>query len=111
VRRHGREQHFSETPYQCAWPAEIFHEEFARPGRDYRTSTYPQERGNFFTFREEIVRSRPELLYPHLSARRRLFELYLDNLRALFPKDRFLLDIKFTSWHHLDGFWRDPSDL
>lgn len=96
--------------YQTAWPSEIFDEAFARPGVDYRHSPDAPLRGNFFNFRDEAVRSRPELLFPHLDARRQLFELYLDNLRTLFPNERFLLDIKYTSSHHLDGFWRSPAD-
>lgn len=95
--------------YQCAVPAEIFHEDCALPALDYRNSADAQQRGNFFNFRAELIRSRPELYYPHANARRQLFELYLNNLRTLFPNERFLLDIKYTSWHHLDGFRRDPA--
>src|SRR5690349_14961359 len=99
------------TAYEAAWPEEIFHEFHAGPGLDYRVAEDPQERANFFSFRAEAASQRPEFMYPDRASRERLFDAYLDNLRTLFPgSDRFLLDIKYNSWHHLDGFWRMPVD-
>jgi LPS sulfotransferase NodH len=98
------------SAYDAAWPEEIFHEINAKPGVDFRNAEDWEQRGNFFTFRADAIRHRPELIYPDIRARRALFNLYLDNLRAVFPNDRFLIDIKYNSWHHLDGFWRSPTD-
>jgi hypothetical protein len=96
--------------YDTAWPQEIFHETHAPPGVDFRKAYDPPQRANFFDFRADAVRSRPELMYPDLDARRTLFDLYLEYLRSAFPQDRCLIDVKYTSWHHLDGFWRSPTD-
>lgn len=96
--------------YGVAWPQEIFHETHAPPGTDFRKAYDSSQRANFFSFRAEAIRERPELIYPDVHSRRVLWDLYLDYLRSTFAEERFLIDVKYTSWHHLDGFWRSPKD-
>ena len=96
--------------YEAAWPGEIFYEVRLEPGIDPRNVEDRHARGNFFTLRARALHQRPELTYPDIDARRALFDLYLDSLRTGFPERRFLLDVKYTSWHHLDGYWRGPKD-
>lgn len=91
------------TAYDAGYPGEIFLDKGIEDNDD------PDE-GNFFRFRAQAIAQQPELLSPKISARRELLDLYLDNIRTLYPNDKLLLDVKYTSWHHLDGFWRFPTE-
>src|SRR5262249_41122505 len=94
--------------YDAAWPEEIFYDVYLNFGFYYSKSEDSHERANCFLFRADVVRQKPELTYPHIDARRELFDQYLDYLRGAFQSDRFLIDIKYNSWHYLDGSWRNP---
>jgi LPS sulfotransferase NodH len=98
------------TAYDAAWPEEIFHDGFARPGLDYRNAPEWQVRSSFFNFCAAAFARRPELSYPDANSRRALLDLYLENLRSVFPEDRYLIDIKYGSWSHFDGFRRRPGE-
>jgi LPS sulfotransferase NodH len=65
---------------------------------------------NFFRFRSEAIARNPRLLSPERNLRSELFDLYLDYLHQVLSNQRLLLDIKYTSWHHFNGFWRLPTD-
>jgi len=91
--------------FDVAWPGEIFHNKYADPFTDYRCSKLLSERANFFNFRHELFRVRPELSIPSGENQSTVFTLYLDNLRSVSRSDDYLIDIKYTSWHHLNTFW------
>jgi hypothetical protein len=99
-----------ERAYDLASPSEVFHEAHANPTVELANVRHAVQRSNFFRFRTNCIRERPELLSPDYAARQELFDTYLDHLRKVFEKDRFLIDVKYNSWHHLDGFWRFPTD-
>jgi hypothetical protein len=89
-----------------AWPSEIFYGSYNKQGKPPDNATAAELDTNFFGFRAWTLRTRPDLSYPDFEARRALFDSYLDYLREFFETDRLLIDIKYNSWHHLDGLWR-----
>lgn len=96
--------------YEATNSREIFNDAFVEPGFDFRNAEDFQDRANFFMFRADAILRRPELVYQDIGARRALFDQYLDYLREISPTDRCLIDIKYSSWHHLDGYWRFQND-
>src|SRR5688572_21685073 len=92
---------------------EIFHSQYADPTADYRNSEKPGVRANFFNFRHETFRARPYLSFPSSSNIAELFSSYISFVSSLAESQEtagFLLDIKYTSMHHLEPYWRLPFD-
>ena len=56
-----------------------------------------------------MLRKRPELSYPSRENQEFLFRTYLDHLGELEQAERLLVDIKYTSLHHLNTYWNLPS--
>lgn len=96
--------------FGAAWPKEIFSEAYAEPALDYRRATDIKQRANFFNFRREALQARPELSYPSRENQSQLFRNYLDQLVEHEGAERFLIDAKYTSLHHLDFYWRTPRE-
>jgi LPS sulfotransferase NodH len=97
------------TAYQVASPPEIFFNIDPEVGLEALHQD-PEDRGNFFLFRSRAAASRPELLFPTPAMRQTLWRLYLDHLADAYSNDGVLMDIKYNSWHHLDGYWRFPTE-
>ena len=94
--------------FQACWPHEIFNEAYADPEADYRSAPDLRVRANFFNFRHDMFHQRPELTYPSAANRRFLFRTYIEYLFEAERSERLLLDVKYTSLHHLDGYWMMP---
>src|SRR5690348_16478378 len=92
--------------FSAAWPKEIFNDAYADPSLDYRRARDIKQRTNFFNYRQEAFRKNPALSYPSKENQTFLFRTYLVELAELERADRFLIDIKYTSLHHLDSYWR-----
>lgn len=91
-------------------PKEIFVAGNALPDVDYRRDSNVQTRTNFFNFRRDLYRSRPELSYPTRQNQEYLFRAYLEHIERLEKASKFLIDIKYSSFHHLDSFYRFAGD-
>jgi LPS sulfotransferase NodH len=91
--------------FNAAWPQEIFHGAYTDPGGDFRGSTEIKHRCNFFNLRQELFKQRPELSYPSKANQTLIFDLYLEYLVTSEKLERYFLDIKYTSWHHLNDYW------
>jgi hypothetical protein len=96
--------------FRAAFIGEIFHHINAKPGANFRNSEDEGLRSSFFNFRADALQKNPGLVYPSLEARRSLFDRYIEHLQQAFQNDCLLLDVKYSSWHHLDGFWRNPLE-
>jgi hypothetical protein len=94
--------------FEAAWPQEIFDEAYTRPEGDYRADPDLRVRANFFNYRNERLREDSRLSYPSKSNQSNLFNAYVQNLYRSEGAERFLIDIKYTSVHHLDSYWRLP---
>lgn len=92
--------------FRVVWPGEIFHDEFANPKLDFRSSEKVGERFSFFNFRHQVFKTRPELSMPSPANQSLLLSEYLEYLRSSEPAGRYLIDVKYTSWHHLEPYWR-----
>jgi LPS sulfotransferase NodH len=91
--------------FNAAWPQEIFHGAYTDPSGDFRTSKDIKQRCNFFNLRQELFKQRPELSYPSKANQTLIFDLYLEYLVTSEKSERHFLDIKYTSWHHLNDYW------
>lgn len=96
--------------FGAVWPQEIFHDQHADPHIDFRASADIGKRLNFFNFRHDTLKGRPELSLPSMANQSLILSEYLEYLSSSEKSDRYLLDIKYTSWHHLDAYWRALSD-
>ncbi len=92
-------------------PKEIFVARNAVPDADYRRDGDVRTRTNFFNFRRDMHRSRPDLSYPTRQNQEYLFRAYLEHIERLEKSSKFLIDIKYSSFHHLDSFYRLAGDL
>ena len=92
--------------FQTVWPQEIFHDQHADPKFDFKTSPDIGKRLNFFNFRHDVLKGRPPLSLPSMANQSLIFDEYLEYLVHSENTPRYLLDIKYTSWHHLDSYWR-----
>jgi len=92
--------------FRVVWPGEIFHDEFANARLDFRSSEKISERFSFFNFRHEVFKTRPELSMPSPANQSLLLREYLEYLKSCEPAGRYLLDVKYASWHHLEPYWR-----
>ncbi len=91
--------------FQTVWPQEIFHDQHADPQIDFKASADIGKRLSFFNFRHDLLRRSPELSLPSTANQSLIFNEYLEYLASFQNADRYLLDIKYTSWHHLDSYW------
>lgn len=64
-----------------------------------------QRRFNYFNFRSEVFRTKPELSIPTKENQRSLFHSYLKMLCEKTDKKAIIIDIKYNSWHHLNDIW------
>lgn len=64
---------------------------------------------NYFHYRAQRFQARPELSTPTKENQRSLLTSYLNMLCDLTDKDAVIIDIKYTSWHHLNQAWHLPS--
>ena len=92
--------------FQVLRAGEVFHDECADPELDFRSSAKIGERLGFFNFRHDVFKTRPELSMPSPANQSLLFREYLAHLESSDRADRYLLDVKYTSWHHFDPYWR-----
>jgi hypothetical protein len=92
--------------FHAVWPQEIFHDQHADPQLDFKASPDIGKRLSFFNFRHDVLKGRPELSLPSMANQSLLFNEYLEYLASSEKAVRYLLDIKYTSWHHLDSYWR-----
>jgi LPS sulfotransferase NodH len=97
--------------FQAAWPQEIFHSEHAGPEIDFRTHPDIKPRCNFFNFRHEFLSQNHRLLFPSAENQSAILEAYLDYLVSSEKTKNFLLDIKYSSWHHLNHYWWRPGQI
>jgi hypothetical protein len=96
--------------FGAVWPQEIFHDQHADPEIDFKASVDIGKRLNFFNFRHDTLKRRPELSLPSTANQSLILSEYLEYIASSEKSDRYLLDIKYTSWHHLDPYWRALSD-
>jgi hypothetical protein len=96
--------------FAAAWPQEIFNGEFADPAIDYRRADDIHARTNFFNYRHEVLSRRPELSYPTKENQAFLFRGYLDYISGVEKAERLLIDVKYTSLHHLNSYWNLPQE-
>jgi LPS sulfotransferase NodH len=94
--------------FGAVWPQEIFNKEHADPTLDYRSSQNARQRYNFFNFRHELLQADARLSYPSKENQRAIFERYVDYLVTDGNGARYLLDIKYSSWHHLNHYFHFP---
>jgi len=92
--------------FRVVWPHEIFHDQHADPQLDYKASPDVGKRLNFFHFRLDLLKKAPQLSLPSTRNQSLMFNRYLEYLASFQDADRYLLDVKYTSWHHLDTYWR-----
>lgn len=92
--------------FELTWPQEIFNDAFADPDVDYLSATDLRVRANFFNFRHQLLRERPELSYPSETNQLLLWQKYIENLGDIPSGIHYLLDVKYSSWHHLDEYWK-----
>ncbi len=97
--------------FKAAWPQEIFHSEHAGPEMDFRASPDIKIRCNFFNFRHELLKGRPALSFPSIENQSEIFKLYVKYISESEEPDRFLLDVKYSSWHHLNYYWWRPGQV
>lgn len=92
--------------FLALWPNEVFHDGYADPELDFRSSKNLSQRLGFFNFRHDVLKTRPELSMPSPANQSLLLTEYLEYLATSERADRYLLDVKHTSWHHLEPYWR-----
>ncbi len=94
--------------FGATWPHEIFHRRHAGPEIDFRSSDDIEKRYNFFNFRYELFRTKPELSFPSRQNQSAIFDSFLEYMASSAQSDRHLLDVKYSSWHHLNWYWTRP---
>lgn len=94
--------------FHAVWPEEIFHRDHAGPQIDFRASEDVKQRLNFFNFRHELFQQAPSLAFPSGDNQSMIFDAYLDYVVSSEKSERYLFDIKYTSWHHLNRYWSQP---
>ena len=94
--------------YAATWGGEVFHHGTTAPHLDLAVITDPVSRRNFFNYRHELLRRRPEMSYPSRDNQAAIFGGYLEYLGSL-GDARLLIDVKYAAVHHLNEYWTDPS--
>jgi hypothetical protein len=93
------------------WLGEIFHSDFADPTTDLDLVSNINKRANFFNFRYRSCINNPTLTYPSKENQKQLFQEYMDFVMDRFNKQGVIIDIKYTSLHHLNTYWRWPNSM
>jgi len=91
--------------FAAGWPQEIFNEAYADGDIDYRAASEIKYRTNFFNFRRDLFADDANRSFPSTDNLQFIFDSYLTYISSVFDDRNILLDIKYTSWHHLNGFW------
>jgi hypothetical protein len=63
---------------------------------------------NYFWFVQNLCTADPSIFLPGAASRR--LDLYFEYLDNRVGKDRTIVDIKYSSTHHFEGYWRDPTE-
>lgn len=66
---------------------------------------------NFFTFKEDLVRRFPQLVYPSDFNQCNLWTLYVERMATLSGNDTLVFDVKYNSLHHLNAVWQEHFHL
>lgn len=69
----------------------------------------PLPNSRFFEFLAARVKEDPTWALPN--RRKELFVDFLDRIPALTGKALNVIDVKYNSTHHLDGYWREPGEV
>lgn len=93
------------------WLGEIFHSDFADPTTNLDSESNFNKRVNFFNYRHHRVRSDPALTFPSKKNQEQLFQGYIEFILGRFNKQGVIIDIKYTSLHHLDTYWLWPNSM
>jgi hypothetical protein len=87
---------------------ETFHPAFTCPLNDFRLSPQVERRLNFHNLRLGLLRQHPELSFPSQANQSLILRAFLRHLEVSEEAERYLVDVKYASWHHLDAYWRLP---
>ena len=93
------------------WLGEIFHSDFADPATDLDLESNINKRANFFNYRYHRCRIDPTLTFPTKKNQVQLFQGYMDFIADSFNNQGVIVDIKYTSLHHLDTYWLWPNTM
>ena len=93
------------------WLGEIFHSDFADSTADVDLKSGINKRANFFNFRYRRCRIDPTLTFPSKENQTKLFQGYMEYIVDHFGKQGIIIDIKYTSMHHLDTYWLYPNNI
>jgi len=80
---------------------EVFHQDNSHITEEWVNISYHHFKANY-------IKENPTRVIPSKANQIELLEAYLLHLSTLSDKERFLIDIKYNSWHHFDSTWRDP---
>ncbi len=93
------------------WLGEIFHSDFADPATDLDLESNINKRANFFNYRYHRCQGDPTLTFPSKKNQEQLFQGYMDFILDRFNNNGVIVDIKYTSLHHLDTYWLWPNSI
>jgi len=82
--------------------------DFGDPQCDFRQASHILRRANFFNVRLDILRKHPELAIPSPANQSLILEAFLRHLEISEGAERYFVDVKYASWHHLDTYFRLP---
>lgn len=63
---------------------------------------------NFFQFQKGLISKYPDIAVPNKENQLLILDCFLQYLDTLNQKPFILLDIKYSSWHHLNTIWHNP---
>lgn len=99
-----------EQAFGVSWVGEIFHSNFLGrknpSNRDFSNSSV-----NFFKFKSKLVEENPILSLPSEENQENLFGRYLNFVEKLVAAETVIFDVKYNSWHHLNGYWSMPGQM
>jgi LPS sulfotransferase NodH len=91
--------------FKAVWPPEVFHHQHFDPAVDFRRSPNMGERVSFFNFRHALFAEEPGFSFPSVENQSEILARDLEYLASLPDSDRYLLDVKYASTHHLNPTW------
>ena len=65
---------------------------------------------NYFRFRRDVLSDEQRCAVPSILTRQEEWDSYQEVLERLRPGAVHVLNVKYSSWHHLDSAWRNPSE-
>jgi hypothetical protein len=89
---------------------ETFHHEYTDPASEFRISAQIKERLGFFNLRLDLLRKHPELTLPSEANQALILQAFFRHLELSEGAERYLIDVKYASAHHLDTYWRLPHE-